>query len=263
MTNIFSRPVIHGSFNIRSILDEERAKIQRLSGDEEAEAVRRETELEAAKNEYYEKGKRQAAAALEQRADEIKNEAYGNGYQDGKNAGFQELEPKYLAMKAIFDQWNEKKAKFLAELESDAVELALAIERKIVGYEIQKSKEPLKYVIKEAMKMVRNRKNLRLRVSREEECYFKEGAMDFVKTFGDNIEVIGDSDVNKGGCLIETAIGDVDAGLEKRWNMIAHAFFNGIERGDNDIFRDMFAETGGCESGAVCGKGDQDSGPVG
>lgn len=261
MTNVYSKPEVDGSFNISSLLGEERSQAQ-IQAEAEEEEARREAELEAAKNEYYERGKTEAAAEFEQTAEEIKNNSYELGYRSGKNEVLEELEPKYLAMKDIFDQWNEYKPKFLKELESDAIELALAIERKIVGRQIQKSKEPLKYVITEAMKMIKDRKNLRVRVSCEDEEYFKQGAMDFINTFGDDIEVIGDSNVNQSGCVIETSIGNVDAGMETRWNMIVDAFFTGIERGDNDIFKDMFAKFGEGESGPTCGEGDQDSGPV-
>lgn len=260
--NVFSKTVVGGSFNINSILDKKISRAGSQSIDDEADEVRREAELEAVRKGYYEKGKMDTAAEFEQKAEEIKNSAYEEGYQNGKNKVFQELEPKYLAMKAIFDQWNEDKGKFLTELESDAIELSLAIERKIVGYEIQKSKEPLKYVINEVMNMIQDQKKLRIRVSHEDEEYFRKGVMDFIKTFGEDVEVTCDPNVNQGGFIIETSIGKVDASVETRWNMISDAFFSGIERGDNDIFRDMFTKTGEYKNGAICGESDQGIGPV-
>ena len=263
MTNVFSKPVIGGSFDVTAVLAaEKREKDKRMSAKAAVDLARIEEELKAARNEYYEKGKNEAAAEFDKVAEEIKNKAYEEGRQKGKDEALQELEPKYLAMKAIFDQWNENKESFLTELESEAVELALAVERKIVGYEIQKSNEPLKHVIEEAMKMIHDRKNLRIRASNEDVEYFKQGANDFLETFGENIEVIGDSNIHQGGCVIETCIGKVDADVETRWNMIVDAFFTGIERGDNDIFKDMFTKTGEDESVTVRGEGDQDSGPV-
>ncbi|MGR3317815.1 MAG: FliH/SctL family protein [Candidatus Anammoxibacter sp.] len=263
MTNILSKPAIAGSFNVSAIIEtERREKTRKQSAEEAADLVRREAELDAARNEYYEKGKNEASAEFDKVAEKIKDKAYEEGLQNGKKEAFQELEPKYLAMKAIFDQWNENKEKFLAELESDAVELALAIERKIVGYEIQKSNEPLKHVIEEAMKMIEDRKNLRIRVSNEDVEYFKQGADDFLKTFGENIEVVGDSNLHQGGCVIETCIGNVDADFETRWNKVVDTFFTGIERGDNDIFKNMFTKAGEGESVTVRGEGDQDNGSV-
>ncbi|MGR3179077.1 MAG: FliH/SctL family protein [Candidatus Anammoxibacter sp.] len=262
MTNILSKPVVGGSYNINEIVAAERGKSQKQEEEEAIVAARREVELEAARNEYFEKGKNEAAAEFDQLSVKIKSESYEEGFQKGKDEASKELEPKYLALKAIFDQWNEDKEKFLVELESDAVELVLAIEKKIVGYEIQKSSEPLKHVIREAMKMIHDKKDLRIRVSSEDVEFFKQGTDDFLKTFGENIEVIDDADLQQGDCVVETCIGSVDASVETRWNMIVNKFFTGIERGDNDIFKDMPAETGESESVEVRGESDQDSGPV-
>ncbi|MGR3219773.1 MAG: FliH/SctL family protein [Candidatus Anammoxibacter sp.] len=262
MTKILSKPRIGGSFNVNAIVEAERGKSKKQAEEEAAALARKEAELEVVRNEYFEKGKNEAAVEFEQLSEKLKSEAYEEGVQIGKDEAAKELEPKYIAVKALFDQWNENKETFLAELESDAVELVLAVEKKIVGYEIQKSNEPLKHVISEAMKMIRDRKKLRVRVSNEDVEYFKESTNGFLETFGESIEVVNDPGLNRGDCVIETCIGNVDAGVETRWNMIVDTFFAGIERGDDDIFKDMFTGTGESESVPVRGESDQDSGTV-
>ena len=262
MMNVLSKPVINGSFNINSILDDEKA---RANGDivDEAEIAKREAELREMKDEYYNRGKEEVAREFEKKADEIKERAYKDGMQNGKNKALKELESKYLAMKTIFDKWNEGKSKFLSELESEALELVLAIEKKIVGYEIQKNEKPLKHVIKNAINMINNKKRLRIRVSKEDEEYFKQGAMDFTKTIGEDVTVVCDHDIDQGGCVIETVFGDVDASMQTRWDMIISTFFTGIERGDNDILKELFTETGEGEPSPAQGESDQDSRSIG
>lgn len=249
MMKVLSKPVIKGTFNINSVLDNEKAIGNNIA--DEAEIAKREAELQKIKNEYLNRGKEEAALEFEKKAEETKEEAYKQGFQDGKSEALQELESKYLAMKTIFDKWNEDKSKFLSELESDAVELAIAIEKKIVGYEIQKSKEPLRHVIHNALNMINNKKRLRIRVSSEDEEYFKQGVMEFKKTIGEDITVVCDHNIDQGGCVIETGLGDVDASMQTRWDMIINTFFTAIERGDSDILKELFTETGESESGSV------------
>ena len=226
------------------------------------EKVYDEAELELLRNEYYEKGRVDAKTDFIQMLEDEKKKSFEEGYLNGRNEAIEELNPKYLAMKSIFDEWDEKKTQFLKDIELEAAELALCIERKIVGFEIQKNKEALKYVIREAMAMIRNRKKLRIRAASDDEEYFRQGVNGFLRTFGENIEIVIDPNVEQGGCIIETNMGDVDANVETRWKMIADTFFSGIKRGDNDIFRNMFEKTGENEPDTICGKSDEDSGAV-
>ncbi len=259
--NIFPRPAIGGALTLGGVSEREieTKKLEAL----EQERIDKEAELEAAKDEYFDKGRSEATIEFTQMVEETKKTAYEEGYINGRTDATEELNPKYEAMKAIFDQWDIEKANFLKEMEQDALELSLALEKKIVGYEIQKNSEPLKHAIAESLKMIRDRKKLVVRVSRDDEEYFNQGALEFVKTLGEDIEVVPDVSVAQGGCVVETSMGNVDATLETRWTKIIEMFFAGIERGDNDILSDMLSETQEHESDAVCGEGDEDSGPVG
>jgi len=260
MGKILSKPIVNGSFFVSTLTREEVLKSQEIIYEDGV--LMKDEELEDLKNEYYEKGKADAVEEARQMVENAKNEGFEEGVPVGRDEASEELKPKYLAMKTVFDEWNEAKDGLLRELETDAVELSLAIEKKIVGYEIQKSKEPLKFVIREALNSVISRKNLRLRVSIEDEEYLKGGADDFVKTMGVDIEVIGDSNIKQGGCVVESDFGKLEAGLEERWGMVISKFFEGIKRGDNDVYRDMFADIGNDESDEVGGQGDEDIGVI-
>lgn len=260
MGNILSKPVVKGSFSVATLSKEEMSNTQSTLN-EDGNFISDE-ELEEIKNEYYDKGKTEATEETMETVQNTKKEAYEEGLVTGRTEAIEELEPKYLAMKAIFDEWEATKEKFLKELELEAVELSLAIEKKIIGSEVQKSKKPLEYIIKETLGIVKERKGLRVKVSFEDEEYFREGGNQFVETLGEDIEVVADPDIEAGGCVVETALGQLDARLEERWRLIVNKFFAGIERGDNDLFSDMFEETGESESGEDSGEGGEDSGPV-
>lgn len=261
MSNIISKPNIKGSFAVTTLSEEERIKA-RESLCEDGSVVMTEEELEALKSQYYEKGKTDAIEEAQELVEVARKEAFEEGIVEGKSDAINELEPKYNAVKDIFDELGAEKEKFLKELEAEAVELVLAIEKKIIGYEVQKSKKPLEFVIKEALKTIRDKKNVRIRVPFEDEAYFNQGSNEFLNRFGEDIEVVGDGSIESGGCIVETNIGLLDARLEERWNLIVNKFFAGIKRGDDDIFADMFTETGDVESYTVSGEGDEDSGFV-
>lgn len=262
MTNVFSNLNINGAFDINELTEHGQARLSLKFAEEQADAERREAELEVVRNEYYEKGRADAAVEFEKSAAEMKSSAHEAGRQAGRDEAVAEFDPKYAAMKMVFDRWETDKTKFLSELEADALELVLALERRVVGYEIQKSREPVRNVISEAMTMIKDRKGLRVRVSPEDEGYFKQAADGFVEKLGVDIELMGDPGITPGGCVVETAIGSVDAGVETRWNAVVNTFFSGIERGDSDISAKMFEEPGEREPDTERGEGDQDSGAL-
>ena len=259
--NVFSKPVIGGTCNINEVFNEKTVNAQRMVLNDTVE-VRLQKERELIVNESYEKGRTDSKMEFDKEIEVQRNDAHERGYQSGKTEVMQEMEAKYMAMKDIFDHWIEKRETFLAELEADAIILALGIEKKVVGYEIQKSIEPLKYIISEALKIVKDRRNLHLQVSPDDMEKFKQGAIDFAKTFGSPIEVVGNPAISKGGCSIETSCGEIDATVETRWQTIRDTFFSGIEQENNDIFDDMFRETTKSTAGNLCGKSDKDCGTV-
>ncbi len=259
--NVFSKPVVGGACNINKIYGTKTANAQKMVFDD-TEEDRLQKERELIMSEYYEKGRSDSKVEFDKELEAQKSDAYQKGYQCGKTEALQEMEAKYLAMKNIFDNWIEKRDSFLEELEADAIILALGIEKKVVGYEIQKNSEPLKYIISEALKIIKDRRNLHLQVSPDDMENFKQGAVDFAKTFGCPIEVVSNPDISRGGCSIETGYGEIDATVETRWQAIRDTFFAGIEREDNDIFGDMFREIKKSASGTLGGESDQDCGPV-
>lgn len=233
--NVFSAPIINGLY----IMEKEGVEPQRLVHGVKKGYIT-EADLEAAKKEYYEKGKKDGIAEAMQKIEDARKIAYEGGYANGRNEATEELMPKYQAMKVIFDQWNAMKDRLLKELELDAAQLSLAIGRKIVGYELRGCVKVLKQVVHEAMKVIRDRKIIRIRVSLEDKESFKLGAREFFSTFGEEVDVVEDPHISQGGCIIETDIGNVDAQMETRWNMITDTIFSGTNRTLNDdISKDL------------------------
>lgn len=253
--NVFSSPIINGLY----IIEKEEVDSQRLVHGVKKGHIA-EADLEAAKKEYYEKGKKDGIAEVMQKIEDARKMAYEGGYADGRNEAAEELMPKYQAMKVIFDQWSAMKDRLLKDMELDAVELSLAIGRKMVGYELQECGKVLKQMIQEAMKVIRDRKIIRIRVSLEDKEYFKLGAMEFLSTFGEEVEIVGDPHVSQGGCIIETDIGNVDAQMETRWDMIADTLFSGTNRALNDdISKDLSSKDREDKPDTIHGQGEQDN----
>ena len=78
-------------------------------------------------------------------------------------------------------------------------------------------------IIKEALKYVAEGVKVKVKVNPEDYRIFKEKT-DF--NYKGEIIIIPDKSIKKGGVLIESFVGTVDATLEKRWEKLLKALEN-------------------------------------
>lgn len=151
---------------------------------------------------------------------------YENGLKDGKLIGKKEIEPILMNMQRAIDEINNIKISLTKNTEYEAVELSIAIAKKIVGNEININKNVVKKIVNEALKKVDGHENIKIKINPDEMQILHENrielkdAVDCLK----DIEIIGDASVSCGGCIVETNIGDIDARIEKQFKVIEDAF---------------------------------------
>jgi flagellar assembly protein FliH len=220
-----------------------------LSDDE-----RRILELEKKVIELEEKCKRQV---LEQKkAEEIANK---NGYADGMKKGVEKgaAETAALYEKKIDRLQREIKA-FLKIVEGSKnsiyvntehllLKMALEIAKKVVNSEIASNPEVIVNVVKKALTHIADRERIIIHVS-PQDCTVVSNRKDFWNTITDNLNnivIMEDNRIEKGGCLIESNSGVVDARLGVQLDEVCSIIENEWERAhvavENGV--DVFIET--------------------
>jgi flagellar biosynthesis/type III secretory pathway protein FliH len=99
----------------------------------------------------------------------------------------------------------------LDELERSVVAIALTATRRLVGEELDAKPERVREVAREALAKVHRATRLRLRVNPD----------DARAVAGLRAEVVEDASIARGGCVVESELGDVDARLEVRLEALA------------------------------------------
>ncbi len=161
----------------------------------------------------------------------IKNRDHG--YDDGYKIGKYEAESIIQAdIKESLSLLQSNIDKFTAPLnnidenvQKELAELAILIAEKMIVDHIRHKPETIINLVSEAIKLLPN-KNKTLTISiNPEDLEFIEGNIDSIEEF--NCKFIEDSQLQRGGMLIQSDDINVDLSLEKRMHDLIEQFFDG------------------------------------
>lgn len=153
--------------------------------------------------------------------DAIKQEAYLQGVEDGKQEAIQgvteELNLYKHNLQSLMQCIPEEIRNGIAQAEGQLVELTLAIARRLIDQESEENHEIVKGVLKAAMEQVKNQTVLAVHLNPRD-------VEEIMPQFPDGrIELIPDTTIQPGGCRIETDMGEMDATIDTRWDAVTSA----------------------------------------
>jgi len=163
-----------------------------------------------------------------------KEAEYRHGYEDGERAGRADEQEKLRRVKEdlthIIKENIECKEKLLKEAESTIVKMAFAFAKQLVGEAVQIQPEIVQNHVKKALEFILDESKLIFRVNPEDIARFDKKEEFIHEGLLKKVEVIPDESVSRGGCILETNAGIIDATIESQIVEMAKALRNGIER---------------------------------
>lgn len=152
----------------------------------------------------------------------IKTDAYNEGLAEGKNDGYnsgrKELDHLVGRVHKIIESVMNRREEILRDTEQQIVDLVLLMTRKVVKVISETQKDVVLQNILAALKKVKTRSAVTLRVNVDDLDLTTEHLNEFVKSV-ENVEgitVIEDSSIDRGGCIVETDFGAVDARISSQ-----------------------------------------------
>ena len=164
---------------------------------------------------------------VEQQA-ELVRQARQSGYQDGYRDGLVALEgfKQSFAHQATLQVGQLVKAigsqldAMQQEMAEALAATALALARQIVRSELAARPESVAAVAQEALEtLMLSARHITLRVHPDDQPLVAEGAGELLAARG--ARLVADSGIARGGCVVESDIGLVDASIETRWRRAA------------------------------------------
>ncbi len=156
-------------------------------------------------------------ATARERVEAAEREAAKKGREAGREAGYAEgaaeVERLVGRLHVILDRAMDKRAEILAETETQVVELVLLVAKKVVKVISENQKSVVVQNIQQALRKLKTKSDVIVRVNLADLQLATDHIKDFVQMTENakRITVVEDSAVDRGGCVIETDFGEIDA----------------------------------------------------
>ena len=164
----------------------------------------------------------QIVADAQAERDRLHNEAETSGYEKGHQEGYEkgtaEVERLIDRMHRILEAVMQRREEILADTESQIVELVILMARKVIKILSDNQKNVIMANTVAALRKVKTRGNVTLRVNIEDVKLTTQHADEFIQHVENvqGITVQEDSSVEKGGCIVETDFGAIDARISSQ-----------------------------------------------
>ncbi|MFO7718487.1 MAG: FliH/SctL family protein [Desulfohalobium sp.] len=145
-----------------------------------------------------------------------RQEAYEKGLNQGREEAYQELQGATQALLDAAKKLDGLRASLYDRQKEDLVHLALVIAQQVIGQEVQTNAEAIVGVVESALKSALETDSHHIRVNPEDLAVVQEHKPLFLANVHGlkEISVEADTNVSRGGCIIESDMGEVDATIE-------------------------------------------------
>jgi flagellar assembly protein FliH len=157
-------------------------------------------------------------------------QAQRDGFEEGRQQGYEEGRQQAQAIieevKELFAQLRDERERTLQSLEPEVAKLALRIAREVIQSEVNMNQEIVLNTVRNALGGLKGRDEVILHINSEDQDLVEqqrkllEKFLEGVKSF----TIVSDSRVERGGCIIETNLGNVDARISTKLQTLETAF---------------------------------------
>ena len=158
------------------------------------------------------------------------------GYEQGEQAGLesamQKLDSLLTGGHKLLCDLGDLHRQACRDLEADLVQLALAVARKIVGRDVSLGPEAVTRIIRQALSRVEHAGRITIKLNPadlELLADIKPQLLNGLPEAG-RAAFEGDEGIARGGCLIETDGGEVDARIERQFQVVEEAFLAELDK---------------------------------
>lgn len=161
-----------------------------------------------------------AKAEQENLRSSAQKEGFAKGKEEGFENGNKEAERLVERMHKIIDSVMLRREEILNETEHQIVELVILMARKVIKVISENQKSVVMNNVLQALKKVKTRGDITIRVNIADVKLTSEHTQDFINRVENikGIVVLEDSSVEKGGCIVETDFGAIDARISSQLN---------------------------------------------
>jgi flagellar assembly protein FliH len=190
---------------------------------DEAAVIKQDAEIEAEKiiNEAKDKAveiENEVRQSLEGERKKAQDEGREEGRQEGYGEGKTEVERLVQRTQVMLERAQDKRGEILSETEKEIVALVLLIARKVIKIISENQRDVIISNVVQSLRKIKGRGSVIIRVNMADLQMATDHKDEFIKLVegANSIQVVEDSTVDSGGCIIETDFGEIDARISSQ-----------------------------------------------
>ena len=162
------------------------------------------------------KAKRQATDIKAHAQKQGHDEGYAEGFKKGEDAAREELKPFLETVEGLVSDLTGFRKDMYDKVEREMVEMVIRLAKKVIHFEFSTRDDAVQEMIRLAVQSVLDRESMVIKINPTDKGYAESFRPELHNLFGDikNITFEGHSGVERGGCVVETNFGVVDARID-------------------------------------------------
>lgn len=166
-----------------------------------------------------------------QELEEIKRQGWSEGYGQGMQEAEKEYTAKIELAQEILDKAFKEKKEIIQESEPFVIELSVQIASKIIQEELTTKPDVLIEMIKQNLVYSNERSMISICVSPEDFSFVQNQRQQLLESLEGQIEVkiLPEHSIEKGGCVIRTSYGSIDARIDVQLKEIKQALLKTLQ----------------------------------
>ena len=158
----------------------------------------------------------------EQGAEEARMQGLSQGLENARLQMAEQVQETTEGCNSMIGAAEQDARQIILEAEPHIIDLVLAVSRKIIMDEVTERQEVVLNLVRSALERVRDQNQINIHVSAEDYELVLQARRELQGIVGaeQSLTITADAVLNKGGCLIETSFGTVEAGVETQLESI-------------------------------------------
>jgi flagellar assembly protein FliH len=156
----------------------------------------------------------------------IEQEAYEKGFaqgeKDGLELGQKRIETIVQQIRTVLQEMENQREPLYRVYEREMLQLALSISKKILHHECQVNEDVITATLREVSKYIVDQRKIVIRLNPADAQFIQShpNKATPVRKGRQGVELLKDPSITRGGCVVETAFGGIDATMETQFDQI-------------------------------------------
>jgi flagellar assembly protein FliH len=165
----------------------------------------------------------------------LEKEAYEKGFEQGQKDGLdlerRQSEEKGKQFDALLCELHGLKSQLYLEAEGELLKLSMEIAKKVLREEVKLDSRTIVHTIREAMTFLVDKSLMQIVFHPDDMDEIKQLMPELTaKTKGGQLELVEDHAIERGGCILKTGFGRINATIDDQFGMLEKALEKAFKR---------------------------------